>query len=96
MNEYSLTAKIVESLGITGLIILVIWKLVDRWAGKFLEVQMLQAKAMGDLAASVREGQHDQGEILLAVRVLATKIDETKQWVKELRDRTPGRENAAA
>jgi hypothetical protein len=84
MSEYTLLGKIVESLGITGLMLFVIWKLVDKWAGRFLEVQSQQAKAMGDLAAAVREGQGDSKELLLAVRVLATKIDEQRGWIKEL------------
>jgi len=84
VSEYTLLGKIVESLGITGLMLFVIWKLVDKWAGKFLEVQGQQAKGMGDLAAAVREATGDQRELLLAVRVLATKVDEQKAWIKEL------------
>ena len=84
MTEYSLLAKIVESLGTPGLIIFVGWKLVDRWAGRFLEVQNKQAVAMGDLAAGVRGGQGEQRELLLAVRVRATKLDATKQGGKDL------------
>jgi hypothetical protein len=89
-TEFSLLGKIVENLGTTGLIIFVIWKMVDRWAGRFLEVQDRQAKAMGDLAACVRDGQGEQRELLIAVRVLATKVDETKAWVKELSDHVMG------
>ncbi len=84
MSEYTLLGKIVESLGITGLMLFVIWKLVDKWAGQFLAVQGKQATAMGDLAAAVREATGDQRELLLAVRVLATKVDEQKNWIKEL------------
>ncbi|KKM81376.1 hypothetical protein LCGC14_1330350 [marine sediment metagenome] len=94
MSEYSLLAKIVESLGTTGLIIFVVWKLVDRWAGRFLAVQHKQAEAMGDLAASVREGQGEQREVLMAVRVLAAKMDEMQGWVKELNASIRGREKA--
>ena len=95
MTEYSLLMKLVESLGTTALVIAVVWKLVDRWAGKFLDVQGLQAKAMGDLAAAVREGQGEQRELLIAVRVLATKVDETKAWVKELSEHILGKRGAA-
>jgi hypothetical protein len=80
----------VEKLGTTGLIIWVMWKLVDRWAGRFLEVQSKQAEAMGALADAVRGGQGEQRELLIAVRVLATKVDETKEWVKELSDHIIG------
>ncbi len=96
MNEYSLAVKIVESLGTTGLIIFVVWKLVDRWAGQFLGAQNKQAQAMADLAAAVREGQGEQRELLIAVRVLATKVDETKAWVKELSEHIIGGEKRSA
>ena len=71
-------------LGVAGLIIFVAWKLLDAWAGRFLEVQNKQATAMGELAAAVREGQGEGREMLLAVRVLASKVDEVKEWVREL------------
>lgn len=89
-EEYSIIVRSVETLGTTGLIIFVIWKLVDRWAGRFLEVQDRQASAMGELAAAVRDGQGEQRELLLAVRVLAQKVDETKQWVRELHESSIG------
>ena len=84
MSEYSLLGKIIESLGTTGLVIFVVWKLVDKWAGKFLDVQNKQAVAMGDLAHSIREGQGEQQDLVLAVRVLASKFEEVRGWVKEL------------
>ena len=92
-TEYGLAARILENLGSAGLLIWVVWKLVDRWAGKFLEVQSAQAKAMGDLAGAVRDSLGDQRELLIAVRVLATKVEEQKQWLKELGEtlKRPGR-----
>jgi hypothetical protein len=84
VNEYSLLGKIIENLGVTGFVLAIVWKLTDRWAGKFLDVQTRQAGAMGDLAAAVRESQGDQKELLLAVRVLAGKVEEQKGWIKEL------------
>jgi len=82
--DYTWALKMIESLGISGLIILVCWKLLDRWAAKYLEVSNRQAEAMGELAPAVKEGRTDQHEILLAVRVLASKIDEQKEWLREL------------
>lgn len=97
MTEYSLAIKIVEGLGTTGLIIFVVWKLVDRWAGQFLGAQKEQttamcdqAKAMAALASAVGAGQGEQRELLIAVRVLAGKVDETKAWVKELSEYMTG------
>lgn len=57
---------------------MVIWKLLDRWAGPFLDAALKQAAAMGELAAAVKEGQGDARETVLAVRVLAVKIDQMK------------------
>jgi len=71
-------------LGLSALLILLIYRLTDKWAGRFLEAQTKQAEAMGDLAAAVRSSIGDQREILLAVRVLATKQDETRMWIQEL------------
>ena len=85
-NEYSLLLKLVETLGSTGLIVFVIWKLADRWAGKFLEVSVKQASALGELAVAVKEGQGDARETLLAMRVLATKIDDMKRSVDHFTD----------
>ena len=84
MNDYSTIAKLLENMGTTGLIIWTIWKLVDRWAGKFLDVQTKQATAMGDLAAAVRESTGEQKELLLAMRVQSTKLDEVKGWMRDL------------
>jgi hypothetical protein len=91
MAEYSVWGRIIENLGATGLMVLVLWKLVDKWAGRFLEAQIKQASAMGEqasamsgLCAAVRDGQGGQQELLLAVRVMATKIDEVKVSTKEI------------
>jgi len=106
MTEYSLAADIAKSLGVSGLIIWVVWKLAsqlmaliekltDRWAGKFLEVQDRQAKAMGEMSGAVREGQGQSQELLIAVRVIASKVDETKAGVKELSQYVLGRKETA-
>jgi hypothetical protein len=76
-----------ENLASTGLILLVIWKLLDRWAGPFLDASLKQAGAMAELAAAVKEGQGDARETLLAMRVLATKIDDMKRSVDHFTDR---------
>lgn len=82
--DYPILWKVIENLGSTGLILFVIWKLADRWAGKFLETSIRQAGAIGELAASVKDGQGDARETLLAMRVLAAKIDEMKRSVDTL------------
>jgi hypothetical protein len=83
--------KIIESLGSSGLLIFVVWRLLDKWAARFLDAQKLQADAMGALALAVKEtagaavtAAEAQRELLMAVRVLSAKQDETKEWLKEL------------
>ena len=76
-------ARVVENLGVSGLLIFTVWKIVDKWAARFLEVQDRQAKAMCDLAQAVKDTTGDQREILLAVRVLAQKVEEQQGWIKE-------------
>lgn len=89
--DLELMEKLVSNLGSTGLVIFFGWKLVDRWAGRFLEAQKeqsaamkTQAAAMGELAESVKDGQGEQHEILLAIRAQASKMDELKGWVRQL------------
>lgn len=74
--------RLAENLGIAGMMIYLLYRLVDKWASqaidlgaKFLNSQEKQAKAIEDLAGSITHGQDEQRELLLAVRVLATKID---------------------
>lgn len=80
--------KIGQDFGTTSLVLIVVWKLVNRWAAAFLSSQRdqatamtNQATAMATLAQVVRDGQQDQREVLIAVRVLAEKIDQQKQYV---------------
>ena len=86
MENYSILWKVIENLGSTGLILWVIWKLADRWAGRFLEASMKQAGAMAELATAVKEGQGDSRETLLAIRVLATEVREMKRSVDQWND----------
>ena len=60
---------------------LVVWKIVDKWAGQFLDAQKAQANAMGSLASAVKDGQTDQREVLIAVRVLARQMEENRQYL---------------
>jgi len=78
--------KAVENLASTGLILWVIWKLLDKWAGPFLDAALKQASAMGALATAVKEGQGDSRETLLAIRVLATEVREMKRSVDQWND----------
>ena len=80
MNEWSIIVEIGKTLGIPGLLIVVGWRI----AGDFLTVGRAQAASMSQLAEAVKDNRGDQHEILLAMRVMATKLDEQKDWIKDL------------
>lgn len=73
--------KLMENFGISALILIGIWKLADKWAGKFLEAQTKQAEAMGELASAVRDGQGEQREVLVAVRALAVQVERMNERI---------------
>jgi hypothetical protein len=80
-------------LGGMGLCCFLLWRLLDKWAGKFLEVQMgqtgamsAQATAMAQLATAVKDGQSDQREVLMAVRLLADRIDTQKGYLMQIEE----------
>jgi hypothetical protein len=81
MSEITL---LVEKLGTTGALLWVIWKLTNKWAEKFLDVQFKQATALSDLAGAVKENQGEQRELLLAVRVQSQKLEEMTGWIREM------------
>jgi hypothetical protein len=97
MGDYGILFKAIESLGSTGILGLVIWKLVDKWAGQFLAVQehqtksmSAQAEAMCGLADSIRDSAGEQREVLMAMRVMAKSQEDTKDWIRELAERLRG------
>jgi hypothetical protein len=87
--DYLKVVQALADLGTSGLMIFVIWRLADKWAGKFLAAQEGQAQAMSSLAQAVKDGQGEQREVLLAVRVMATKLDEVKEEIRTLRQEDP-------
>ncbi len=93
MGEAFGAAKLVESfggLGVLALGVFLLWRLADKWASQFLEVQKSQAAAMSELATAVRDTLGDQHELLLAVRVQAMKLEEIKGWMKDLDEHVRG------
>ena len=70
--------------GMAGLLVFIGWRIVDKWAGKFLAAQVKQAESMGKLATAVEGGQGEQRDIVLALRVVATQQAELKDWMREL------------
>lgn len=84
MLQYLDLLKAVLSTGISGLLIWVVWRFSDKWAGKFLESANAQATALTSLAQSVKEQHTEQREVLLAVQVMASKMEEVKGSVRDL------------
>jgi hypothetical protein len=76
--------RVAENIGCFAFFVLLLWKLLDKWAARFLGAQELQASAMTALASAVKDSTGEQREVLLALRVLATKQDEALQWTKEI------------
>ena len=97
MGDWAAIAKLIEGVGtagLAGLLLFIFWRLADKHADRFLQAQEKQATAMAEMAGAVREALVDlqtagesQRETLLAVRVLTTKQEETKEWIKELLNR---------
>jgi len=86
--------KLLADYGGMGVAFVLFWRLIDKWAGRFLEAQTQQTTAMaqqaaatGALAGAVKEGQADQREILMAVRLLADRIDQQKEYLIAIDER---------
>jgi hypothetical protein len=84
MSELIGMGRTLENMGIAGLMIYLIYRLADKWLPKFLAAQQSTAEAMLRLAASVKEGQGEQREMLIAIRVLAVEIGDVKELLREL------------
>jgi hypothetical protein len=75
---------VVERLGSAGLFAWVLWKLLDKWGGKLVDAQEKQATALTGLAEAVKTSQTDQRDVLLAVRVLAVRMEELSRFVVQV------------
>jgi hypothetical protein len=73
----------VANFGIAGLILFFAYRLIDKWAGPFLEAHGKLAGAMTMLAESVKQSSNDSREILLAVRVQSAMIGDLKALIEE-------------
>jgi hypothetical protein len=80
MNEWP---KMAEDFGVCCLMMCLIWKLVDKWAGEFLAAHRQQAVAMTTMADAVKQSMTDSREILIAVRVQSQQIGDLKTLIEE-------------
>jgi len=81
MGDLALLYRVVENLGVAGLFVFVLYKLLDKWASKFLagtvaqgEAIVRQAEAMSAMVASFNLLHSEQKDLTLAVRVLGVKL----------------------
>ena len=93
MNDFAWAGKMLD-LGGLGIACFLMWKLFDKWAALFLAAQGDQTKAMieqatatASLAGAVKDGQADQREILMAVRLLADRIESQKTFLIAIDER---------
>lgn len=95
--------KAVTTLGVPGLAIFLLYRLIDRYAarlvehaGRFVDASIRQAAATSDLIVAIRESSNDQRDVLLAVRAMSREVTDVKGWVKELDTRLEPRGKGAA
>jgi len=91
LSDWVATQRLIGDFGVAGVMavgMLLLYRLTDKWAGLFLEAQKTQssamteqAGAMSSLAAAVREGQSEQREVLMAVRLLADRMDQQREYL---------------
>jgi hypothetical protein len=75
--------RIITSLGVPGLVAFLMYRLADKYLGKFLEVHDRQATAITDLAHAVQKSSTESQDVIMAVRVLASKVDDCIGWLSE-------------
>jgi hypothetical protein len=93
-----LVIKILQTLGVPGLTIWLIYKLLDRYVGqflghmtKFVEVNAQQAAAVTAIVASVQEAQSLQKDVGMALRAMSAQLGELIGRVKELEAQGSGK-----
>ncbi len=76
----------VKLLGAATVVLLIvlygIWKLVDKWAAKFLDVHTVQAEAMATLAGELKTSVNDSREALIVMRALAQHTDDLREQIE--------------
>ena len=84
MNEYTELFKAAGNFGVAGLLIAAACWGAIKFGGPLVAAQQKQAGALEKLAAAVKEGEGEQRELLLACRVMGTKLDELQNWARQL------------
>ncbi len=60
-----------------------VWRFLDKWAGKFFEVQKKEAEAMTTLAETLRASTDDSRESLIVMRALSHQNDDMADQLRE-------------
>jgi hypothetical protein len=82
---------------------MLLYRLLDKWGGAFVEAQKgqttalaQQASAVTSLVETVKDSQGDQREVLMAVRMQSEKIDRQGKYLEGIDDFVRGRVQALA
>jgi hypothetical protein len=93
MAQWEWLVKLVVNYGGAGGFCWMMWSLINNWAGKFLEAHTQQVQAMttqaaatANLAQAVKDGRNDDREVLMAVRLLADRIEMQKGYLIRIDD----------
>lgn len=102
VTDLAWAVKAASDLGVVGILMVALvmaYRLINKWGGEFLAASTAQTKAMADqasavanLASVVKDGQTDQREVLIAVRVQSAAMEEMKGYLRELNDRLVAKE----
>ena len=98
-----LVLHVVTTLGVPGLTIYLIYKLLDRYAGKLVEhagnfvaASTKQAEATTALIATVQDAGGKQHDVLLAVRAMSSELSSMKGWLQEVDAKLTSRKDHVA
>ena len=92
MDEFLL--KLIQSLGVPGMTVFLLYKLLDRYFAKamaefaaFNQTSAKQAQSMESVATLSQGHREEQRDVAMALRVLSKQMETMSARVKEMDDR---------
>ena len=92
MNELAGAVKTASDFGVLGVLtvaMILLYRLVDKYGGAMMDSQRAQAaaaaqqaSAIQQLVETVKEGQNNSQEVLMAVRTLSDRIDRQTKYLE--------------
>jgi len=89
MDEFVL--KLIQQLGISGLSVYLLYRLLDRYLvkflehmGKFVEINATQAASIATIAESTGKSLDEQRDVAMALRVMSRQLEQVTGRLKEL------------